>query len=323
MASTLVPAIREKWPRATIGWVVGRGHAPFVQLIAGVDEVIEVADQLTGRHRMAAITALLAAWRRIGRRWDHVLIAHTDSRYPLLSAMSGAQTTTRFAHELAPRKGHWHGSEYLRLLPHEEFANVAANFASLNMQSLPAAPLVGRVDALIVVAPGSARNGLRDDALRRWPIGLWCDAVSLLRQHGHRVAAVGGPADSAECARAEQSGAINLCGRTSLLELLSVIRAADVVITHDAGPLHLALTLRRPVVALFGPTSPAERIPVGANAVVLTRSSDLACAPCYDGLNYAKCSLNLCLTRITAVEVANAAESLLASEFSSRSTNNT
>ncbi len=311
MASTLVPAIRRRWPGATIGWVVGQNVAPFVHLIDGVDEVIEVDERLTGSSRVAAIGSMVGTWLKVGRRWDRALVAHTDSRYALLSLLSGAASTSRFANDLAPRPAHWHGSEYLRLLAGEQFPLQQTPYASLKLDKLPPSPL-SATGRLVVVAPGSARNTLRDDALRRWPLELWYETITRLRAEGLQVVAVGSAVDAVECARAEQAGAVNYCGRTTLPELMSIIQRADVVISHDAGPLHLAMILQRPLVALFGPTAPNERVPAGANVSVLTRADDLSCAPCYDGFTYAKCALNLCLTRVPALEVVNAALSMLA-----------
>jgi heptosyltransferase-1 len=51
--------------------------------------------------------------------------------------------------------------------------------------------------------------------------------------------------------------------------LIELTRRASVVIAGDTGPLHLAAALRRPVVALFGPTDPARNGPYGAVARVL------------------------------------------------------
>lgn len=321
MASAMIPAIRQEWPTATIGWVAGRAIAPIVGLFEGVDETISIneTDLLRGG-RLKAIRAMGNAWRAIGRRWDHAIIAHTDKRYSLISKLSGAQHAVRYADALAPRRGHWHGSEYVRLvdalvgrdgeaaLPQ---TNHDIRYAPLRRQSLPLPPSVVGDGPLIVVVPGGARNVLRDDNLRRWPLESWVDATTELVGRGYRVVAVGGHSDREECARVAAVGAVNLCGQTSLTELAALLEHADVVVTHDSGPLHLSLALERPVVALFGPTPPAEFLPVNSNTIVLTRAHELSCAPCYDGKNFADCALNLCLQRVPAFEVVDAVEQLL------------
>lgn len=56
-------------------------------------------------------------------------------------------------------------------------------------------------------------------------------------------------------------------------QLISLTRRASLVIAGDTGPLHLAASLQRPVVALFGPTDPARNGPWGTRARILRHPS--------------------------------------------------
>jgi heptosyltransferase-2 len=49
---------------------------------------------------------------------------------------------------------------------------------------------------------------------------------------------------------------VNMAGKTSLRELISLISECDVFLTNDSGPLHIAYAARTPLVALFGSTAP-------------------------------------------------------------------
>ena len=51
---------------------------------------------------------------------------------------------------------------------------------------------------------------------------------------------------------------INLTSKTSLLQMVELIRRARLVIANDSGPLHIAAALGRPTLGLFGPTSPTR-----------------------------------------------------------------
>ena len=313
MASTLVPAIRRRHPDAEITWVVGEGAAPLVKLFSGVDHVIPVNENaLFKRGKLSAIHTIVRTWRAVGRGYALALIAHTDARYTTLGWADGAKVTHRFADERAPRRGRWHGAEYLRLIDCNA-AEDAPPYVKVDDDRLPPAPRVDGTGALIVIAPGGGRNVLRDDPLRRWPISDWAIVVRALVLRGYRVVAVGAAADRAEGAACAEAGALDLTGRTSLLELTALINAADAVVTHDSGTLHLALLLSRPTVALFGPTAPEERIPRGAPAVALNKTDDLPCAPCFDGFGYAECALNRCLTRVSTAAVIQAVERQLTS----------
>lgn len=311
MASTLVPAVRAQSHSSEITWVTSQSIAPLVRLFEGVDHVVEVDErELFSRGRIASVRAVAGAWRQIKRGYDHAIVAHTDARYGTLSWLAGARRTSRFAGQLAPRQGRWHGAEYLRLLD-QQTTQLAPAYARLRYEQLPLAPAVPGDGPLVVIAPGGARNVLRDDALRRWPLTEWVELTRLLVQRGYRVAAVGGAGDQVEGDACAAAGARNFAGTTSLLELTSLLRSSDAVVTHDSGTLHLALLLDRPVVALFGPTIPAERIPDGSQCTVLSSAEGLPCAPCYNGFGYAECALNLCLTRVRALSVAHAVETQL------------
>ena len=56
---------------------------------------------------------------------------------------------------------------------------------------------------------------------------------------------------------------INLGGKTTLLDLAYIYKKARLVITTDSGPMHLAVAVKTPVIALFGPTDPARTGPYG------------------------------------------------------------
>jgi ADP-heptose:LPS heptosyltransferase len=71
---------------------------------------------------------------------------------------------------------------------------------------------------------------------------------------------------------------LNLCGETSLPEMVEWIRLCDLMITNDTGPMHAAAALGKPLVALFGPTEPRRTGPYGQLENVLR--IELPCSPC-------------------------------------------
>ena len=77
---------------------------------------------------------------------------------------------------------------------------------------------------------------------------------------------------------------MNLAGKTSLRELISLISECDVFLTNDSGPLHIAYAVRTPMVAIFGSTDPVLTGPPPGgdenNHVVI--KPDLSCSPCFE-----------------------------------------
>jgi len=71
---------------------------------------------------------------------------------------------------------------------------------------------------------------------------------------------------------------LNLAGETSLPEMVEWIRLAELMVTNDTGPMHVAAALEKPVVAMLGPTEPRRTGPYRQLQHVL--QSNLPCIPC-------------------------------------------
>lgn len=54
---------------------------------------------------------------------------------------------------------------------------------------------------------------------------------------------------------------INLAGKTSICELVELLRKSELLLTNDSGPMHIAAAVRTPVFAMFGPTDPEKTGP--------------------------------------------------------------
>jgi heptosyltransferase-2 len=120
---------------------------------------------------------------------------------------------------------------------------------------------------------------------------------------GIRVVVTGGPSDTWVKPSFKRLGVADIVAETSLMELTAFYASCDVVVTHDTGPLHLASLSGVPVVALFGPTNPAEKVSADGPTHVMWGGETLACRPCYDGKEYAACSSNACMQAISVEAV--------------------
>jgi lipopolysaccharide heptosyltransferase II len=130
---------------------------------------------------------------------------------------------------------------------------------------------------LILLQPGARWEN------KRWPAKYF---ARLVRQFAGefpetRFAILGGPDDQRLgeiISKAAPERCLNLCGATSLPEMVEWIRLGDLLVTNDTGPMHAAAALGRPLVALFGPTEPSRTGPYGQLENVLRL--DLPCSPC-------------------------------------------
>lgn len=101
---------------------------------------------------------------------------------------------------------------------------------------------------------------------------------------------------------------INLGGATTLLDLAYLYKKAQIVITTDSGPMHLAAAVETPVIALFGPTDPARTGPYGAGHTIIR--TELSCSPCF----LKKCSTKKCMENISPQQVFAAVKKKLTKE---------
>lgn len=132
-------------------------------------------------------------------------------------------------------------------------------------------------DPYVVVHPGASVPARGYDAERAARL------VDLLVEAGRRVVVSGGPGErdvTAAVAGPPRDAVVDLGGRTDLGGLASVLEGADVLVSGNTGPAHLAAAVGTPVVEVFAPVvAPHRWRPWGVPAV-LVGDLDIACAGC-------------------------------------------
>ncbi|MDC9603984.1 ADP-heptose--LPS heptosyltransferase RfaF [Xenorhabdus griffiniae] len=112
---------------------------------------------------------------------------------------------------------------------------------------------------------------------KRWPHYHYAAlAEQLITQKGYQILLFGSDKDhqAGEDIRALLSDdareyCLNLAGKTSLEQAVNVIAACDAIVTNDSGLMHVAAALNRPLVALYGPSSPDFTPPLSNKAEVI------------------------------------------------------
>lgn len=93
---------------------------------------------------------------------------------------------------------------------------------------------------------------------------------------------------------------VNLAGKTSLRELMSLIKKCAIFLTNDSGPMHVAAALKTPLVALFGSTNEIATGPYNHGLVI---HKHVKCSPCYQRV----CPIDFkCMKQIQVEEVLKA-----------------
>lgn len=171
-------------------------------------------------------------------------------------------------------------------------------------------------DLLIVLHPEAGRRG---EPRRRWPQERYVDlADALVERYGARIVLTGAP-DEVEVSEwiAERTECETVClaGQTQINQLAALFTRANLVISGNCGPMHLAAAAGTPVVAIHGPTNSAQWGPWTDKTICLTAT--VPCSPCLNlGFEYACQALpdgtSPCMRTIAVSEVLQACEVYLA-----------
>ncbi len=157
---------------------------------------------------------------------------------------------------------------------------------------------------IVVVHPGSGDHAPG----RRWPASRFGRAAAILAARFEaRVVVTGSAAEQglvdAVLAAAGPRRAVGCAGELGPAEWAALLSLADLLLTNDTGPVHVADALGTPTVALFGPNTPLRYGPRTAGSVALY--ADLPCSPCLDPstLKRTACRTFACIDRLTVDDV--------------------
>jgi ADP-heptose:LPS heptosyltransferase len=172
--------------------------------------------------------------------------------------------------------------------------------AVLPLEKLTRPPIVG------------LHPGARPPA-RRWPPERFAAVgAALARRYGATIVITGGPGEASVAeAVVEQlpCPAINLAERTPLGGLAAFLRRADLFISNDTGPAHLAIALDRPSITIFGPADRQRWAPLDQTNHRVAYQP-VPCSPC----PHWECPIDhRCLRWIEPSHVLDVAEALLGS----------
>ena len=163
---------------------------------------------------------------------------------------------------------------------------------------------------LLALCPGAEFGGAK-----RWPAAHYAELARHYLRRDWQVALFGS-ANDAEVTAAISTHCgghphcFDLAGRTRLAEAVDLLSLAAAVVSNDSGLMHIAAALARPLVVVYGATSPGFTPPLNDNAAVLV--SDIDCAPCFQR----ECPLghHRCMVELAAGKVVAGLEQLLAGD---------
>ncbi len=161
---------------------------------------------------------------------------------------------------------------------------------------------------LLALCPGAEFGGAK-----RWPQEYYADLARDYLARGWQVVLFGSANDQPVTSHIHQAtgaapACFDLAGHTSLAEAVDMLSLATAVVSNDSGLMHIAAALSRPLVVVYGATSPGFTPPLNDNSEVLV--SDIDCAPCFER----ECPLghHRCMRETPVAVVAGKLDALLA-----------
>jgi len=328
-----IAALSRSQPNSSITVLCTPATAEFVRRDPLVNDVI-VYDRRKEHRGFAGLRAFAAAVK--ARNFDVAYSFHTSPRTALLLKLAGIPErvgysdaslgflyTERVAKDAGVHdvlrtvdliKGELddvtrHQFERLRESPdeHAPWADIRVPESGGNGLSEGVRGLVEGGEPYVVLSPGSA-----------WPTKQW-DAEGFRgvakRYHERdvRVVVVGAKADVPTARRVTEGLDVeDLCGETSLEELIGIIRGASCVVCNDSLALHICSATKTPVVVVFCATSPRFGFGPWRNRSTILEKSDLFCKPCHrHGSRSCPTGTRLCMTGVSATEVVCAVDQFL------------
>jgi heptosyltransferase-2 len=132
-------------------------------------------------------------------------------------------------------------------------------------------------EPLLILCPGAAFG-----SSKRWICEYYATVANLQLNEGWQVWMLGALQDQGianTMVSLTQNSVVKLVGKTTLNEAIDLMSLASVVISNDSGLMHMAAALDRPLIAIYGSSSPSYTPPLSKKAVIVQAYQ--ACSPCF------------------------------------------
>lgn len=320
MAQPMYARLKQRYPKAQIDVLAPAWTRPLHARMAEISEAIDAPfghGELKLRERWKLALQLKA------RGYDQVIVLPNSIKSALVPLLAGIKTRTGWVGEarfgllndirkLNPLKlpqmvqrfyalADEKDAPRISVIPHPVLT-ISEDSRTAALQKLG----LSTDKPMVAICPGAEYG-----PAKRWPAVHAAELAKQLIADGAQVWLFGSGKDSEICAEIAQLApqVINLAGKTSLAEAIDLLSLSHVAVCNDSGLMHVVAALGRPLVAVFGSSSPSFTPPLTLKAKIVTL--DLECSPCFERV----CPLGHmdCLNKLTPDRVLKALKEISAS----------
>lgn len=325
LTTPLIRALRRRFPQARLEYLTGRWSAPAIASNPHLNNVTAFDDAIIQSRNIPRLLGLAAKIRR--QKYDTILVLDPGWQAGLLSAFFGGLRVGfdrngegKFHHRTTPLHRTQHDSEQYLVLggllgAHAQDTSLdffvpAADttFAQIKVGSVPR--------PRVALCPGGGKNPYQSMPARRWPASYYRRLAQMLESAGVSIVICGSREDEGIAKTVATPKSLNLTGRTNLGQTAAALAACNAVVTHDQGLLHVAAAAKTPIVALFGPTDPRRKRPLGEKHRVIWHANE----PCEHSGKLYRCGPAHDMHAISIAEVFTAVRDMLVSSANISST---
>jgi len=317
MAQSLYRLLRERAADATIDVVAPSWSLP---ILARMDEVRR-GIELPVAHGEAALGTRYRIGRSLhGEGYSHAIVLPRSLKAALVPFFAAVPVRTGY-------RGEWRYGliNDIREFDELRLPGTVQRFVALGLDRGESLPDKLPQPRLTVEAASRARTLARlgldgaSDAVallpgaeygpaKQWPPEYFADLAQRLASVGLAVWVLGSakerPLGERICSALATDRVVNLCGRTTLAEVVDVLAASRVAVSNDSGLMHVAAAVSVYVVALYGSSSPAMTPPLTAKQHVFHLG--LSCSPCFERvcpLGHLQCLRDISVDDVCSVVV--------------------
>jgi lipopolysaccharide heptosyltransferase II len=311
LAQPLFARLLQKYPYARIDALAPGWTAPVLRRMPQIADVID-APLGHGELKLGERWRLANALR--ARSYDQAIVLPNTLKSALIPLFAGIPVRTGFVgelrygllnrlHKLDGKALPLMAERYAKLAedpgeaPRRPLLDVRLRVDEANLAAAIARLGLSRAKPVVAFCPGAEYG-----PAKRWPARYFAGLARTLAARGRAVWLFGSNKDAEigeEIVKSSEGAAANLCGKTDLASAIDLLSLAEVVVSNDSGLMHVAAAVGRPVVALYGSSSPEHTPPLSRTHRIVR--TGIECSPCYARecpLGHFKCMIELAPERV-------------------------
>ena len=288
MAQSLFKLLQSRRPQTPIDVLAPGWSLPIV---ARMPEIRAAIDAKTG-HGELGLTKRRHIGRELRGRYERAIVLPRSAKAALVPWFARIPKRTGFRGE----SRYWLIND-MRPFDPDVLDQTVKRFVALGLQpgeTLPDIPFpMLKVDAenqrvvierlnLATDRPVTAfMPGAEYGPAKCWPLSQFAELARMLENSGHRIWILGSDKDyAAGAAIAAESDAVNICGATSLADVIDLLAYAKHAVSNDSGLMHIAAAVGPHTHAIYGSSSPEFTPPLTKRRTV--HWLHLECSPCFE-----------------------------------------